>query len=392
MPANAPRQYTATRFYPRFKGGPSHAEARYAANKRRERNLELPDVATAMAQTAPRDPAARVQLTRAQGRRLLPAPWLGKELGSGGYGTAYRVTITPALEPTIRQLRGAVRHAVVGAGMPGAGETVIIKVAKRGSAPLDAFVRDNVKENSMHKYLSGAPCKTHPDLAVPVCASRYVPRLYFAGLVRDSGSGRDVYVAVMSLAAGTTLDDHLRATGRVTADLYVRVERAICTLWINGLVHGDMHKGNVMYDRAGQRVTVIDFGFGVLLPPALAQRVQQAIVQGVAAGVRSLGELWRSSRRSRIGTGLQAYANRVIYTRKKFGHDDWDDPWYNPDGGALTALYSRMSVAERARVPALRRALWGFKGRITVAGAQQGRVQGAVRQALAAVRRRRRAA
>ena len=118
------------------------------------------------------------------------------------------------------------------------------------------------------------------------------------------------------------------------------------------MVHGDFHTDNVFYDPATRKVTIIDFGFAVVLPSSTTARVRVAMAEGVRAGVRSLGELWREASRSRIGTGLQAYVNRVVHTRL-------GTKWYNPDGGALLRLYFRMSSAERAKVPALRARYWG---------------------------------
>lgn len=350
------KPYTPTRYYPVYPGGPKHPEARYATNKRLETNLNLPVVTAGLARTKPANQGVKVKL----GKVDSPVGWLGKRLDAGGFGTAFLTTVTPAVMDKLREVRQAMTYDVF-KSFPAIGETVIIKVAKQPNEPLDLFVRDNLKEASVHDFLANSRCVGLPGFSKPLCAAKHVPRLYFCGLVRNETNKRFVYLTVMALAPGVNMNKHLE-TSPMTADLYVNIERATCAMWVNGLVHADMHKGNVMYDAATRTINIIDFGFGVLLPDDKTQIVRKAIIQGVADGVRSLGELWRDSSRSKIGTGLQAYTNRIIFTRKSTRPNAWMDPWYNPDGGALMRLYGLLSPADRAQVPALRRAAWGYTG------------------------------
>lgn len=323
-----------------------------AADHGHETNLDLPEVAVAMGRHESQSPGAKASLIEVKwGGTATHASWMGKEIASGAYGTAYRA---PASLDDLLALKRAMRYVTYRA-MPHPGQPVIIKVAKqKKGVPLREFVKANLKEITAQDHLAAAACATHPQLAKPVCASKYVPALYFAGLVTEKRVSADVFVTVMGVAPGATLKSYLDEQNRpLTAQLYVKIERAICSLWFNGLVHGDFHMQNVLYDPATDRITVIDFGFSVLLPPPLAAQLRQAVVKGIGLGVRSLGEAWRSADRSQIGTGLQAYSNRVISTR--------GFPWYNPDGGALLRLYGRLSDAERRKVPGLRMAAWGYK-------------------------------
>lgn len=352
-------KYSVTRFYP--KGEAKHDEARLVVNTRAERNraAELAGVPSRGA----------VTFDRSKGLTLRTGLLLhARKIGEGSYGVAYAVPADTIFRMQLGQLAGAMRHAAVKGAVRSAvikhegpneviklptvdvaGPTAVVKLAKVQGA---RDVKENAIEAAVHARLATSPCVNVGGARL--CASDYVPRIYVAGLVYDTsagGKGAWRYVTVMAAAPGAPLEKYLRRRS-LDADTYLRVEMAACALWASGVVHGDFHKDNVFYDPATRKVTIIDFGFAVVLPSSTTAQVRVAMAQGVRAGVRSLGELWREASRSRIGTGLQAYVNRVVHTRL-------GTKWYNPDGGALLRLYSRMSSAERAKVPALRARYWG---------------------------------
>lgn len=336
-------------------GGPRHAEARYVTNTRHESNLNLPMAAAALTHKA------------AESRKVGLGAWLGPQIAKGAYGTAFRTSVTPQTHAILVAMQKAMSNAVF-IDMPPIGSTVVVKLANQ-TGQLPQFIKDSVKENTVHAHLASAPCtQLGSSFTKGLCASAYVPKMYFSGLVVKAGGAKGsrkyVYVTVMALARGTTVDKYLAGgRDRLTPQFYVKMERAICTMWGAGLVHADLHMNNIMYDPVNNGTfTIIDFGFGVVLPSEMRQRVIQSMAQGVARGSRSMGELWRSGDRSKIGTDLQAYTNRVISTRK--GQLGWNlkQTWYNPDGKSLMAMYNKLSPAARAAVPLLRQKLWGYAG------------------------------
>jgi hypothetical protein len=349
------RTYTPSRHYPRLQA--THNEARYAVVRELVENIKPPGTERVSGAPAP------VPV----GTKARPAAWLGELLATGAFGSAFKARADGAFLDHFAKLRGAMYGMYLGAPRPGS--QVIVKVARpeAGETP-KSFAWANFRESGVHAALCRAGCAN--VAGVPpgaLCPAKYVPKLYASALVNVRGRAsadtlRELaYVTVMDIAPGVTLNKYLERH-KITADVYLRAEQALASMWAIGLVHNDAHKGNIMYDPPTGRVTVIDFGFGTFLPPALAGQVRDALSRAVATDVRSLGEIWRDRSRTPVGTGLQAYANRVIYSREVAKPDTWNDPWYNPDGGALMRMFSRLSAEDRARVPGMRRRMWGAGG------------------------------
>lgn len=347
------RPYTPSRHHPRdvlepWKARPQHPEARSGLGARPLPNVLDSRAAKVLELGRAREPAAG----KAPSVAGAGSAWLGRPVASGAYGTAYSVVAGPGVLKRLEALSTGMRYPMAWAKPPG-GSSVIVKVARApGGEADDEFVRDNLRETLVHAALAESPCIEVPGAAA-VCVGRYVPRPYMAGLVRPGGGEDDAFVTVMSRAPGETVDSLVRR-GEATARLYVAVERAACALWMNGYVHGDLHKGNVLFDPAKSAPTIIDFGFAAKLPAEVRDLVRAAVARGLATGVRSMGEIWRDTKRSKLGAGVQRYVNGVMATRK------YD--WYNPDGNALMRLYDALPVAEKAKVPMLRRVGWGYSG------------------------------
>lgn len=253
-----------------------------------------------------------------------------KKLGEGAYGAAYGLRVTAAAADFFARLLVDGRHRVK-RKIPRAFASVVVKVAKGQGDPA-RFVDDSVREAGVHKYLSTACSKVCKKVCAPV------PEFYFSAMGSDG-----TYYTVMGVADGGPLANAIRAG--LTAELYVRVERATVSLWLSGVLHADFHAENAFVGPDGT-VTVIDFGFAVLMPPALRKKVEAAVARHVRAGSRTLAEAWDE-------TGLTGFADRVHHAR------DSRVEWYNPDNKALKDLYNRLSPADAARVPDLRRAAWG---------------------------------
>lgn len=321
------------------------SEARLVATTRTATNFVLRNVGEAAVHTRPRDPSP-ISLMQANGR---PAAWLGAPLGKGAYGMTFTCRVDADAFRALEAARGASTFWVEYRS-PKVGDVVVIKLTqdKRSGAQgaYTSFVADNLKEASWHRYLDRAPCVRLGALK-PVCPEVYVPDFYWSGLVVDWKTQTRVYMTVMGLAQGVTIQRHL-SRNRLTADLFLRIERAMASLWLAGIAHADLHKDNMLYDAATGRLTIIDFGMGVLLPPALTTSLRTAVARAVNDGVRSLGEVWRKG--SGYGVGVQKHVNRVMRGR--------GFAWYNPDGYAAMRLFSMLSPADRRLVPSLRRKMW----------------------------------
>ena len=292
--------------------------------------------------------------------RTLPSPpplvgpdsdaWLGRKLGDGAGGTAYPVKATALAAANLKKLRRSVWPRVT-KQMPEEGEMVVIKLTPLST---ETKLEEAMSEALTHRGLSGVAACRNSDRRLssrPLCAADYVPPFFFAGRIKESG--RAYFVTVMGMAAGKTLDKHLKRA-RMNADLYVNIERAVCSLWAAGVAHGDLHTGNIMYDAVSNKVTVIDYGFGVLMPRGLASSVGKSIVKAIGLDVRSLGEVWMQPGESPVGTGLESYVDRVLYSRHHY-------TFVNPNGHSLMQSFSKLLSANQKRaVPGQRRRLWGY--------------------------------
>ena len=291
--------------------------------------------------------------------------WMGRYIGGGAYGNVY---LTVGNAPTLNELktlRHVMQHSVFNA-FPRAGETFIVKVASDTEAP--TFVADSIREATVHDHLSKSPCVQLPGMK-PACVASHIPKLYFAGMVRAAdplagGEVRRFYIMVMAKAPGNPVKKHFAelATGRtISAEAYLHIERTIAMLWLNGVTHNDFHKDNFFFDRPTGLVSVIDFGFAVVMPDDMRARVRQAVARAVTTGVDSLAEVWSPSSFSSVGANLQSYVNRVQFARAShLKHLNARSVWYNPESRALKKLFNRLSPADRARVPLRRAKIWGL--------------------------------
>lgn len=98
-------------------------------------------------------------------------------------------------------------------------------------------------------------------------SSQYIPKLYGAWY----DPNYRLYVSVMQIAQGKPLEDILKRRKLSRAEL-TEVTKAFVALWRRGVFHSDAHSGNVMIDTTPNgrpKVTIIDFGQSVFLPPEL---------------------------------------------------------------------------------------------------------------------------
>lgn len=355
-----------------------HAEARAITRVGYEENAHLPDVDRALKAPRGGDPVA---LRRGRGWET----WLGRSIKSGAYGSAFRLTYDGEVKRRLDAARQAASFLLEQTPVP-AGARIVVKVARgvydQGQAvpqtTADLFAKESVRESSWHRHLAASGCARVPGAALGVCPQAHVPAFHWAGMVNDALTGKRFYVTVMGVAPGITVDEYV-ARRRMTAPLYLAIEHAVVSMWLAGVAHSDFHQGNQLYEPASGTLTIIDFGMSMRLSDALVAQLRAALAPAIAQGVRSLGELWRTPEKSKVGLGVQAYANRLMYTRERQRQRALagrgrrvqvnTDLWYNPDGHALRQMFNQLSAKDREEVPVRRRLVWGV-GPVAAAPAQ----------------------
>jgi serine/threonine protein kinase len=262
-----------------------------------------------------------------------------EEVGSGAFGTTYRIADPKAARRALDVLRRLLSSKVSGEA-PGSSVGVVVKVSTVGPREAwDEFLAKNTHEAQVHARLSRKDaCVKLACSGRKVCAREFIPRLHLAG----ADAARGVYVSVMSLVPGTSLMRAAGDSGPVRARQYVAVERALASLWMLGVAHGDVHPENIMLH--GDDAHVLDFGMAMVLPPQVRKAVQRAMNASPALAGSVANSAWYA--KNMIGE----YVNSRLRGR---GYD-----WYNSDGKFLRSLWNRVPEAERARVPALRARAW----------------------------------
>jgi serine/threonine protein kinase len=293
-----------------------------------------------------------LELAKQKARKIFsfdPQQYGAKKLGGGAYGTAYLMKVTPASFVKLQEGLSFGGGRII-TSMPQMGSTVVVKIAKQKGGKDSSFYQENIRENVVHKRLSVALCYSPPRADRPICVSRHVPKFFLSYI--QGAPGRLESVTVMDLAGNMDLDKFVSRKD-IPVSLFVEIERAICSMWLAGYIHGDLHRANLMIDTRTYSIKLIDFGFALKMPPGfvdvLARRISNMIARG---DMKSLGEVWTEKP---IDGKLRLinYSNRVM---KGKGY-----PWYNPDYKILRTLYNQVPRKLRNQIPAARSALWGIK-------------------------------
>lgn len=288
---------------------------------------------------------------------MAPQPWLGTKLGRGAYGICYKTRMNPTVMGKLAEVRDAMEHMVMESKPRGnttrdiAIKITTMPVPRYGTNKTQErnnWLHNCVRENLVHQFLSKTLCQPVPGCTRGLCVKDHIAKFYYSGLISDPMTNRLHYITVMDVAPG----EPLSTFNGMTLDMYLAVERAACTLWVNGIAHADLHGGNILYDAHRAHATIIDFGFAVQLLPVHNLQIATRISQGIRDGVRSLAELFRPPSRSVYGSyNLQGYMNRVLHSRRI--------AWYYPNS-SMTMLYGNVSFVNRLALPHQRRVLWGF--------------------------------
>ena len=283
--------------------------------------------------------------------RFIPSNFLAKRVGRGEYGTAYQVHVSERLLAFADSLLSRGSHRVAST-KPRLNDYIIVKVSRPNGSN---FFMSSVKENTVHKNLSRSP-------GFPVCSAPIrpeVPKFYLSAFDGEN------YITMMSMAPGMDAPSFI-SKYRKTARTYVKFERAIASIWLAGIIHGDLHSGNWLVSSTGD-VMILDLGFAVVLPPQLHQQLVQAIVTAVRSGAKTL---------SVIGSaiGIEDYTNRAMIAQgvKNWRHSDFN---------AVAREYNRLSPTEKALVPSTRMKYFGCTTQAQVSPRQVSPRQVSPRQA-----------
>ncbi|AGE49286.1 PBCV-specific basic adaptor domain-containing protein [Acanthocystis turfacea Chlorella virus Br0604L] len=285
-----------------------------------------------------------------------PSAFGGKLIGSGVNGKVYLMTITPEMKigMKIGLNKGG---AKVFNDFPDVGSKVVVKVVTQQKQYTDdEFFAEVSRENVVHKELSVGHCYKIPDATRARCISEFVPKFYLSFVL--GGPKKHSCVTVMAPAGNMSLKDYLQdlkkahASGEKVLELYTQIELILCTLWLSGFTHGDLHLDNLLVTKDKSNVTykLIDFGFAMKIPEPFVKLVAEGITKMIKErSVQSFADLWTKD--SVDGVRLLNYSNRILKGR---GFE-----WYNPDYKMLQLLYNLLPAKQRTELPEARSKIWG---------------------------------
>ncbi|AGE55267.1 PBCV-specific basic adaptor domain-containing protein [Paramecium bursaria Chlorella virus MA1E] len=283
----------------------------------------------------------------------------GKKIGGGNYGLAYAAKVTPAL---MEQIKIGLDNGggKVFKELPKLGSFVVMKVAKQQPNQTDEkFFKSSTRENVVHKELSVGHCYKIPDASKGTCISEYVPNFYVSYIIGKRK--RHMCITVMGFAGRMSLVEYSKdlqfshwqspQRGDSYAKFYVQLEKALCSLWLAGYVHLDLHRENIMVSKDG-KVKIIDFGFALKLPDVYVKSIASGITKMIKErNPRSFADLW--TKESVNGVRVVNYTNSVAQAR--------DYGWYNPDYKVLQTFYNEVPVDQRSSIPKFRSEAWGVR-------------------------------
>jgi serine/threonine protein kinase len=278
----------------------------------------------------------------------------GNMIGGGVNGKAWLAKVTPAL---ILKLKEGVNFggAKVFYNFPEIGTMVIIKEVIQQKKMLDeVFISEAIRENTVHKNLTDAPsCARVPGATKPACISKSVPKFYLSYVLKKGKSGGHTSITVMDPAGTMSLSKFiLTLPKQYIAKLYVNVEHVICSLWLSGYVHGDLHRDNMMVTASTGEVKLIDFGFAIRMPSNFPEQIGKDVSDFVSEGSnRSFAEIWTEKPIDGRQT-LMDYSNTIIKQRRY--------PWYNPDYKILQTLWNQIPKTDLTKIPQMRSEKWGI--------------------------------
>lgn len=288
----------------------------------------------------------------ARTRKITPIAWTipsgWTRVGKGAHGTVYRATYDEAFSKFVDSFLNDGLYSLKRA-YPKVGSTVLVKIASREpNERFNGFITPVLHEAYVHSKLSSrtecfAPC------SVRMCVADVIPEFYASFLIPHPG--KEVYCTIMEFVEGATVMKHLQKQGmRVSAELYVDIEKTVVSMWSSGISHADMHLDNLMITKDGAKIMAIDFGFAVLFPEKLWLRIMNLLKKYVLdGGSRSVADVWDDTEG---GLNITNLVNSTIKARVR-------TTWYNADKAVLKFLYNKIPKNDRARLREVRLRAWG---------------------------------
>lgn len=231
--------------------------------------------------------------TQGDGKGVLEGLRLGAKLqflSSGVHGRAYLVEdASPSFH---KRLFGRLHSYIMGSPH-GASKKVIVKVTA-----LDRpFEVDSVRMES--KLQSWVHDQVVIYNGLRISGSTLAPQVFYGGLL-DADSGM-VFITVMDMAPGKSLGHLLKGKKGLTAHQFAAIEKATASLWLLGVSHADLHQENLFFDPATNKVTIIDFGYGLILPGQVKKKIDRFNFTGAASN-----KVWYDKK-----VGLSKYVNAI---------------------------------------------------------------------------------
>lgn len=207
-----------------------------------------------------------------------------KLLGEGVSGSVYEV---PAHVARLAPLKTS--YIVMRRGIPRGGSVAVKFQTIKDMRDL----RDAIRETQTHAIASSDPSPSSPKRPADIPSlTGFVPALYAAWY--DASSR--LFVTFMDMVSGEPLGDIIEERLLKPSELS-QLKRAFAALWFRGIFHADAHGDNVFVDpRASPpRVSIIDFGQSVFLPPEIRP---VSMAHAVSAGYTGALETYVSNRKA----------------------------------------------------------------------------------------------
>jgi serine/threonine protein kinase len=239
-------------------------------------------------------------------------------VGSGVFGSVIITPVTPRVMAMYRELRkndqvrmprdSIYKH-----------KSVAIKVITPhidhivNGRVMRSFVRSAVWEMQIQARLSRAPCKFVGGQKF--CAEAFVPKV-IAGAY--SPKHRAVFI-IMEVVAGQPVTNRKRT---VTKAEFTEIERAVLTLWLNGIMHNDLSTDNVFIGRTAKgdpKVTLIDYGLAVPVRDIIVNATGASNARRLGAFHAGVRDLIRRTQWPRIPFTLARFEMRTSPQGRRYG-------------------------------------------------------------------------
>ena len=233
----------------------------------------------------------------------------------GSYGTTYIITSEQA-----RKYASSFKFKRVSHSLPTNPKTPVL---------LKAIVPDpKMSKLGWDDYLREVDREINIQRQAKRQVAQHVPSIYYAGIDPTHGFA----VILMQYIDGVTLRQYVKRGHKIDAKLYRRLDDAFKRLWVDGgIVHMDVHGGNILIEKKTLRPYIIDF--------TTASRIGEkgrAVLKSYFTSHRNHPAFmgWKALVESNVGTETVKELERQYYHYTSRGK-------YNPDWMYLAGLFKR---------------------------------------------------